>query len=193
MNNDSQPAGPEEEVEEIFVDAITSPANEQEVPTLRRSTRKRKSVSGGSDLEAQVKTQKFTGKRPRPIPNMHRTPDATKKDAPQAQAGRSSTRGAHQSNGASPDLRGGGVPTPGPSLTISTDPPTETQTQDQVLMLGGLRAVLREELNKTEVKLANRLQGVEAGLSTIKSDFRSLENRVEQMERRFDDLSLIHI
>ena len=90
MNNDSQSAGPEEEAveEEIFVDAITSPAAEQEAPTLRRSTWKRKSVSGCSDLEAHAKTQKFTGKRPRPIPNMH------KKDAPQAQAGRTNSTGA---------------------------------------------------------------------------------------------------
>ena len=41
----------------------------------------------------------------------------------------------------------------GAALTIETDPPTLTQTLKQLVLLGGMRAVLKEELGATEQRL----------------------------------------
>ena len=160
----------ENEEEEVFVDAVTSPPCSQGQPnttmqtTLRRSSRKRRSIIEVVDLEANVKT---TGKRPRPLGKMHRTPEAT-------------GRRQSQAKGASPDLQ-----KKREDLTVITDPPGK-QTPEQVLLLGGLRSVLREELQKTEDKLSGRLDGVESSLSTLKKDLGSLEHRVDCLEDRID-------
>ena len=53
-------------------------------------------------------------------------------------------------------------------------------------MLGGIRAVLREELQLTENRLANRINGVEESFSAMKEDFRTLEERVDGIERRME-------
>ena len=47
-----------------------------------------------------------------------------------------------------------------------------------------MRAVLREELNETETRLTSRIAEVESGLGVLKDDFRSLEKRLEAVERR---------
>ena len=158
---------PVDEEDEVFVDAITSPpakpTPQTETPPLRRSTRKRKSVS---DVETATKT---TGKRPRPLGRMQRTPDVTGKKAGQPQASR----------GASPDLPRR------EELTVTTDPPSK-QTPEQVLLLGGLRSVLREELQKTEERLSVRLNYVEESILAVKTDIRTLEDRVDNIEERIE-------
>ena len=138
-----------EEEEEVFVDAVTSP-DPGEPTTLRRSARKRRSVTEVLDLENTAKTT--CGKRHRPLTNnMQRTPDTGGKKT-----------GA-QGRGASPDLQ----PRRKEGLTVSTDPPTK-QTPEQVLLLGGLRSVLREELQRSEERMGARLGGVEESISTLK-------------------------
>ena len=170
MNNQTEEPDAEEEV---FVDAVTSPDPESAPPQgLRRSTRKRKSVTDSGELETATRTKKTTGKRPRPFAEMHRTPDQAGKVPSKS---KSSAKRPPASD-ASPDLR------QQTGFTMETDPPTETQSREQILLMGGIRAVLREELNKTEDKLTKRLESVEKGFSNLRGDVRTLE-----------ELSLIHI
>ena len=161
----------EAEEEDVFQDANTSPDNTGRTPGLRRSTRKRKSISE-EDLEDH-RTPK-TGKRHRPLGTMggvQRSPDNT---------GKKATKNPKQ-------------PTAGASMTVTTDPPTNTPTTEQMVLLGGMRAVLQEELSKTEARLTGRMADVEAGLGLLKEDFRGLEQRVDQVEQRMKNESLRRI
>ena len=72
-------------------------------------------------------------------------------------------------------------------MTVTTDPPTSKQTPEQVLLLSGLRSVLREELQKTEDKLGLRLAGVEETVGSVKADLRTLEKRVDGIESRIEE------
>lgn len=187
----------EEEEEEVFVDAATSPRDSTPrnntaptpAPTLRRSTRKRRSVTGVVELESKAKS---VGKRHRPLGTMQRTPD---------------TRTTASSNAASPELRRtSNKKAPEPQgFTLQTDPPSDKQTPEQLLLLGGLRSVLREELErtedrltakikgveeeleKTEDRLSTRIRGMENSFNYLKSDVRILENRVEGIEKKISE------
>ena len=55
---------------------------------------------------------------------------------------------------------------------------------EQLVLLGRMRPVLREELEKTETRLTGRLTEVEAGFSSLKDDVRGLEKRLVNVERR---------
>ena len=169
------------EEEDVFLDAYTSP--EEQPRELRRSTRKRKSLSEVDDQ----KTPK-AGKRHRPlgkIGGVQRSPEGPNN-------GKKSVKSQERRSmqGASPSI------STGATLTVETDPPTPTPTAEQLVLLGGMRAVLKEELSITEKRLTGRIADVEVGLNTVKADVRSLESRLDAVEdqvrtgesgRRLDD------
>ena len=148
------------EDEEVFEDAITSPdppaQTQSQVPT-RRSARKRKSISE----EANKLQTPITGKRHRPLgkmPGVQRSPksgNADNKRPPSARAG----------------------------LTVETDPPTNTPTTEHLLLLGGMRAVLKEELGETEARLGRRIAAVEDGFDNLRGNVRGLEKRLDDVEK----------
>ena len=72
-------------------------------------------------------------------------------------------------------------------MTDETNPPTEQPSKEHAILLGGMRAVLQEELRKTEQKLADRIGLVEVGVNTLRSDLVSLESRVDDVERRLEE------
>ena len=154
--------------EEVFQDA-SSASPELPGPNLRRSTRKRKSVS--NDLDTGSKTEGSVGKRHRPLgtptsqhKTMHRSPTQNQ---------------PRRATGKQP-----------PVINIETDPPTNatnTGGSEQLVLLSGLRSVLREELEKTEDKLTERMKSVEQGFLGLKDDVRTLETRVDGLERRMDE------
>ena len=49
-----------------------------------------------------------------------------------------------------------------------------------------MRAVLKEELSKTEQRLTGRMNEVEQGFGQLQEDFRSLEERMDAVERKVD-------
>ena len=77
MNNQAST----EAEEEVFVDSVTSPVDQpvghapQQGQGLRRSTRKRKSITKNVELEGNTRTNKTIGKRHRPLGEMYRSPD----------------------------------------------------------------------------------------------------------------------
>ena len=170
MSNDGpEPALGEEE--DVFLDATETPEAQQTQP-LWRSTRKRKSI----DIEVDATTTpKHTGKRHRPLGKMggiHRSPDASK------------TTGTKDR----PPLNKQGRPnTSKPDLTVSIDPPTENPNNEQLILLGGIREVLKEELKATENRLVGRISVVEGNLGQIQGDFRELEKRLSCVENRMDN------
>ena len=150
------------EEEELFVDAVTSPEAEP-TPRLRRSTRKRKSLAEELD---DTRTPQ-AGKRHRPLGKMggvQRSPDGKKNSTPNPNGPRPTTSKA--------------------ALTIQADPPTSSHSAEQLLLLGGIRAVLKEELGETESRLTKRMTEVESGFNNLSEEVRSLEKRVEAVERR---------
>ena len=149
------------EDEEVFVDASASPELAQ---GLRRSARKRKSTCGEDALDNKGKQ---TGKRHRPLGNMQRSP-TTNENA------KKTTR---------PEKR---HPVKQPTLTVQTDPPTPTPTPDQLVLLGGMRAVLKEELGETEKRLTGRMNAVESGFENLQDEFKVLERRMDAVEKRLD-------
>lgn len=152
----------QEDEEDVFVDAESA----EPEPTLRRSARKRKSVS-----ELDTQTPKNTGKRHRPLGKMggvHRSPDRNKTD-----------------NGI-PRRQSSTGTVPKPTLTVNTDPPTAAPTPDQLVLLGGMRAVLKEELSETEKRLTGRMAEVESGFGALRDEFRGLEERMNTVEKQLD-------
>lgn len=126
-------------------------------------------VTDNADLENQHTPA--SGKRHRPLGRMEgvqRSPD--KKGGKQQNQDR---RQATQTPAAA-----------GPSLSVSTDPPTTEPTPENLLLLSGMRAVLQEELGKTEKRLAGRIAVFESGFEDLKTDVGGLEKRLEQVERR---------
>ena len=161
------------EEDDIFVDASDSPD-----VGPRRSGRKRKSIA-----ETEVEDQKTpkAGKRHRPLGKMggvHRSPDADKnktvQQKKQTTAGPSNTAG--NNSGASRA-----------ELTVQTDPPSREPSAEQLVLLGGMRAVLREELQQSESRLTKRMSEIEDGFGHLREDVRSLERRLEEVERRAQD------
>ena len=168
--------GERTEEEDVFLDAKGSP-DAVLVQGLRRLTRKRKSISEDTEVE-DLKTPK-ADKRHRPLGKMggiqrspEHTPTGTKKTGRTTDR-RQSTIGP---TGASVNA--------GPALTIETDPPTAAPTPEQLVLLGGMRAVLKDELGKTEARLTNRITEVEAGCSTLREEMRGLEGRLDAIEER---------
>ena len=124
MNNNKETI----EEEEIFADAVTSPE-----PELRRSARKRKSVSDGTEMDTT--RTRSTGKHHRPLGNMagvQRSPDQAQRKQTGSDKLPSNTPARKATNTAKP------------TLTVDTDPPTAAPTPEQMILLGGMRAVLRE-------------------------------------------------
>ena len=107
----------EQEEEEVFVDAETSPEAPQ---VLRRSTRKGKSISEDIELDSQGTPQ--VGKCHQPLGKMegvHRSPDTRK--TPQT--------------GPLPKTKQ--LPIARATLMVQTDPPTNNPTPEQLILLGG--------------------------------------------------------
>ena len=71
-------------------------------------------------------------------------------------------------------------------LDITNAPGTTKPSSEQLVLLGGMRAILKEELDKTETRLAGRIGGVEDQLGTLRGDMTGLEKRIEEVERRVD-------
>ena len=173
------------EEEEVFADAVTSPEpgpepepSPQADPTLRRSNRKRKSIS--EETTSTYKSPRLAARRPRPLGNMggvQRSPTAAGGMGPGvgAATGTSAKKQPSRQTNKSPS-----------EITIETDPPTETPTKEQLVLLGGMRTLLQEELRKTEDKLSNRIGGVESGFAALQGNLKSLEGRVDDIERRFE-------
>ena len=169
------------EEEDVFLDANDSPQDCQPAQAgLRRSTRKRKSVD--SELDNTV-TPKNTGKRHRPLGTMgglHRSPEPGKSGGAKERA--------RQEKPTRP-----GQP-PKASMTVTTDPPTENPSNDQLILLGGIREVLKEELKAVEDRLSNRLTSVESNVGQLQGDLNELEKRMNKLEkpavRSEDNLSL---
>ena len=113
--------------EEVFLDANTSPDL-----TLRRSARKRKSVTE-PDLDTHA--PKTTGKRHRPLGTMagvQRSP--------------ANTNGSNTANrkGKPHEKRGGPTNDNPAELTVESDPPTERPSKEQLILLGGCVLCLRK-------------------------------------------------
>ena len=152
-------------------------------PGLRRSTRKRKSVTE-SDPELEDLTKKV-GKRHRPLGGtmaggLHRTPETTGK-----RIGRTPNSQTVQA-GPVPDQPTTSGSTHG--ITLSTDPPTVGEpTSEHMILLGGMRAVVAEELKKSEERMSGRLAGVEQGVTELRSGLANLEERVDKVERSVEE------
>ena len=153
---------------------------------LRRSTRKRKSISDPPGEEEATPGGKLTGKRHRPLgkmPGINRSPDPPRRGQESAQPSRprQAVPPTSGSNGQ-------------PDLTVDTDPPTTTHSKEHMLLLGGMRAVVADELKKTESRLAGRIGGLEKGFEELKDDVSKLDKRVEDVERELESKveDLIH-
>ena len=158
------------EEEEVFADDVASPENNQlPVVGLRRSARKRKSISGEAEVDSNAKAR-TAGKRHRPLGTMAGVQRSPKKQV------RPDTR--HLGNTPA------GRTQPGPTLTVATDPPTPTPTPEQLVLLGGMRAVLQDELSKTEQRLTGRMDKVEEGFDDLRQEFKGLEKRIEAVEKK---------
>ena len=165
--------GNREEEEDVFLDATDSVENTQ-TQGLRRSARKRKTVDAEVDSTA---TPTHVGKRHRPLGKMGGVQRSTDTGRP---AGRSEKEKDKQSNRQST----GGLPKP--NITVATDPPTDTPTAEQMVLLGGIREILKQELQATETRLSGRINNVESSVDGLQVEFRDLEERVSSMERRLE-------
>ena len=61
------------------------------------------------------------------------------------------------------------------------------QSNEHLVLLNGMRAVLKEELDRTEKRLGDRIGGVERQFSDLRNEVSGLEKRVEDVERRMDE------
>ena len=168
------------EEEDIFLDANASP----ELVGLRRSARKRKSIT---EDDVDSTTPKTTGKRHRPLGKMagvHRSPvppaDPQKKQKP------ANSRTTVPPSRPSTSVTNGQDPRA--TLTVETDPPTPIPTAKQMVLLGGMRAVLKEELSATEQRLTGRITEVEGKFDNLRGDVRGLERRMDEMERKVNSV-----
>ena len=131
-----------------------SDKEQEQLTGLRRSTRKRKSVSDEVDTP---KGTRGTGKRPRPLTGPVRgqaSPTSPKDQAPD-QGAKMMRRSPVATKKQGKQGPRSDQPT---GLTIQTDPPSEP-TPEQIVLLGGMRALLQEELGRVEHRLGDRISG----------------------------------
>lgn len=160
----------EEQEQEVFEDA-----------PLRRSTRKRKSES---EPTPSVPTCK--GKRPRPLgirekdktreAEMERTPDMGKKNNPRTPHGNLPGTLTGSRAGPSP----GNSKQKTPSTASQREDPQIPKGPEMMMFMGGIRSLMREELQKTEDKIGGKLGGLEDRMA-------GLEERVEDMDSRIEE------
>ena len=62
-------------------------------------------------------------------------------------------------------------------------PSTVTPTAEQLVLLRGMCAVLKEELGATEQRLTGRVTEVESKFDNLKDDFHGLERRLGEVGR----------
>lgn len=165
-----EPTAPEEE---IFLDAHTSP----QLPP-RRSARKRKSVT---EPDAESVQKKAVGKRHRPLGTM-----VGVQRSPNQAGGQTSSQANSQKKTRPPERRTDPGHEKPPEMTIETDPPTDKPSKEQMILLGGMRAVLQDELNKTEARLSDRMKTVEDNYNGLRDDLNRLERRLDEVEQRPD-------
>ena len=161
------------EEQEVFVDASEEGPGagaSPDLPPLRRSTRKRKSES-----ESTATAAAYKGKRHRPLGNqekdkdinMERTPDTNKKTTSRTQnktPGTSTAKTSTETNQRGKQAEEDQIPR-GPEM---------------MMFMGGIRSMLREELQKTEDALTNRLGGLEDRIGR-------LEDRADDIDSRIDE------
>lgn len=165
------------EDEEVFKDAKESPDPPFQAG-LRRSARKRKSIQ--EDPERQT-VDSNVGKRHRPLGKMggvQRSPDTPRtsgQQGPAAQAGH-----------ATRTSRTAGTGSKAETITVETSSKSDGQSNEHTITLSGLRAVIAEELNKTEGRLGERIAGVEEKFTSIQRSVDGLEKRVDHVEQNLE-------
>ena len=160
-------------------DAQTSAGASPDLPPLRRSTRKRKSET---DHTPQLPTHK--GKRPRPLQkNMERTPTAQAKSATKQTEQRNSGRGSASKQSGGTGRTSGSTPTVLDPETAEMPP----KGPEMMMFMGGMRAMMREELQKTEATISEKVKGLETSIKDIKGTMKDLEERVDTIDARIDD------
>ena len=162
-------AGGEEEQEEIFLDTVEENGASPELPAPRRSARTSKKRKSESDQTPDQTNQNFKGKRPRPLGTMHRTPDSgkpqTRQKAPAETPGAGTT----------------------PTVIDLGEEESGKQQPETMVLLGGIRTLMREELAKTEERIGGRIGTLEKKFTGLQDDFESLEARVTEMDGLMED------
>ena len=176
----------EEGTEEVFLDACedggAATGASPDLPPLRRSARKRKSES-----EPATTVPTCKGKRPRPLGNgaarqdqknksMERTPDGRKQSArtPQTEK-RSQNDQERQRQQQEQD--------PGPAPRTST----EHDKPEMMMFMGGIRTMMREELQKTENSIRGSIGVLDRQFKELREEVREVESRVESMDNRMEE------
>ena len=162
-------AGGEEEEEEIFLDTVEENGASPELPAPRRSARTSKKRKSESDQTPDQTNQNFKGKRPRPLGTMHRTPDSgkpqTRQKAPAETPGAGTT----------------------PTVIDLGEEESGKQQPETMVLLGGIRTLMREELAKTEERIGGRIGTLEKKFTGLQDHFESLEARVTEMDGLMED------